>query len=299
MKTLKTILNEMLIVESASVEDVDSAIDKHERIIVNYHTKGEDKHTGARVIEVYAYGLTKAGNPCIRVFQPYGDSTTTVPNWKFMRLDRISAWKPTGQIFTRPADFYYKNLGNFNPNGDDTMSVVYKIAKFGNNEQLPQSDNGPKLKHDVYKTDTEHRMERLRNQLNNPIKLSDIKTANGFKNIEEPHNDNGPKLKKQQSDDVYKTDTERGMERLRQQLDNPTYISDLRDKKTNDLEQLRNKLGDTSKPIPFKELQDRLSDDSEKKEDDVYKTDTEKNMEKLRQQLNNPKYIDLSQLPKR
>ena len=294
MKTLKTILNEMLIVESASVEDVDSAIDKHERIIVNYHTKGEDKHTGARVIEVYAYGLTKAGNPCIRVFQPYGASTTTVPNWKFMRLDRISAWKPTGQIFTRPADFYYKNLGNFNPNGDDTMSVVYKIAKFGNNEQLPQSDNGPKLKDDVYKTDTEHRMERLRNQLNNPIKLSDIKTANGFKNIEEPHNDNGPKLKKQQSDDVYKTDTERGMERLRQQLDNPTYISDLRDKKTNDLEQLRNKLGDTSKPIPFKELQDRLSDDSEKKEDDVYKTDTEKNMEKLRQQLNNPKYIDLS-----
>ena len=106
-------------------------------------------------------------------------------------------------------------------------------------------------------------------------------------------------MKKQQSDDVYKTDTERGMERLRQQLDNPTYISDLRDKKTNDLEQLRNKLGDTSKPIPFKELQDRLSDDSEKKEDDVYKTDTEKNMEKLRQQLNNPKYIDLSQLPKR
>ena len=42
MKTLKTILNEMLIVESASVEDVDSAIDKHERIIVNYHTKGEE-----------------------------------------------------------------------------------------------------------------------------------------------------------------------------------------------------------------------------------------------------------------
>ena len=84
---------------------MDSAIDKHERIIVNYHTKGEDKHTGARVIEVYAYGLTKAGNPCIRVFQPYGYSTTTVPNWKFMRLDRISAWKPTGQIFTRPADF--------------------------------------------------------------------------------------------------------------------------------------------------------------------------------------------------
>ena len=226
MEILENILNEMLITESVSIEDVNSAIDNHERIIVNYHTKGEDKNTGARVIEVYAYGLTKAGNPCVRVFQPYGDTTTKVPNWKFMRLDRISAWKPTGQIFNRPANFFYKGLGDFNPNGDETMSVVYKIAKFGDNN-MSMTDNGPKMKdNEVYKTDTEYRMERLKNQLNNPIKLSDIKTANGFKNLKEPSipKDNGPKTKTTNSDDVYKTDTERGMERLHQQLDNPTYI---------------------------------------------------------------------------
>ena len=50
----------MLITESVSIEDVNSAIDNHERIIVNYHTNGEDKNTGARVIEVYAYGVSKA-----------------------------------------------------------------------------------------------------------------------------------------------------------------------------------------------------------------------------------------------
>ena len=165
----------MLITESVSIEDVNSAIDNHERIIVNYHTNGEDKNTGARVIEVYAYGVTKAGNPCIRVFQTYGDTTTKVPNWKFMRLDRITAWKPTGQIFDRSADFYYKGLGEFNPNGDDTMSAVYKIIDFNNNSSQ-HTQNGPltKQSEEPNQTDTERRMQRLRQQLNNPIKLSDI-----------------------------------------------------------------------------------------------------------------------------
>ena len=34
-------------------------------------------------------------------------------------------------------------------------------------------------------------------------------------------------------------------------------------------------------------------------EPELYKTDTEKNMERLRQQLNNPRKIDLSKIPKR
>ena len=67
-----------------------------------------------RIIEVYAYGLTKAGNPVIRAFQPYGDTSSRVPSWKFFRIDRIIYWKPTKQIFTKPASDYYKNIGNFN-----------------------------------------------------------------------------------------------------------------------------------------------------------------------------------------
>ena len=301
MNVLENILNEMLLVESVSVNDVISAIDNHERIIVNYHTKGEDKNTGARVIEVYAYGLTKAGNPCVRVFQPYGDTTTRVPNWKFMRLDRISEWKPTGQTFDRPADFYYKGLGDFNPNGDDTMSIVYKIAQFGGENSVKTIDNGPKLKDgnngEVYKTDTEHRMERLKQQLDNPISLSDIKTDNGFKNLKEPVKHEGPRTKKP-TDNVYKTDTERGMDKLKQQLDNPTYIDSLRDK--NDVDTLRKQLGDTSEPIPFKELQKRLSEPVKTDDtDNVYKTDTERGMDKLKQQLDNPTYIDLTKIPKK
>lgn len=310
MRLLEEILNEMMLSESVTVNDVDSAIDNHERIIINYHTKGEDKNTGARVIEVYAYGLTKAGNECIRAFQPFGDTTTKVPSWKFFRLDRISAWKPTGQIFDRPADFFYKGLGDFNPNGDETMSMVYKIAQFGSNttanSEIP--DNGPKLKAkndgEVFKTDTEYGMERLKRQLDNPIKLSDIKTKNGFKDLTEPQGaQNGPKLKAdtKPKDDVYKTDTERGLANLKKQLENPKYIDSLRDKK-DDIRQLRDKLGDTSKPIPYEDLKQRLMPQEKGKEeekDDIYKTDTERNMANLKKQLDNPRYVDLTKVPRR
>ena len=108
---LTELLQEILLKESVSVNDIDDAMDNHKRVIINYHSKGEDVATGARVIEVYAYGLTKAGNPVIRAFQPYGDTTTKVPSWKFFRLDRISAWEDTGQTFSRPASEIYRGLG--------------------------------------------------------------------------------------------------------------------------------------------------------------------------------------------
>lgn len=250
-------LLKILITESVSINSINDAIDTHTRIIINYHTRGENIATGARIIEVYAYGLTKAGNPVIRAFQPYGDTTSRTPSWKFFRLDRISYWKPTKQVFTKPASEYYRGIGDFNPNGDDSMSVVYKVAKFGNNTDnneinRPINHSSPKLKtpnknDEIFKTDTEKRMERLRQQLDNPIKLSDIKTKQGFKQYSTDHtvsSQSGPKLKQQQDDqvpvkdnikqdtaqndtnknDIFKTDTERGMEKLRQQLQNPRKI---------------------------------------------------------------------------
>lgn len=253
----KRILKRLLITESVSIGSIDDAIDTHTRVIINYNTRGENIATGARIIEVYAYGLTKAGNPVIRAFQPYGDTSSRVPSWKFFRIDRIIYWKPTKQIFTKPASDYYKNIGNFNPNSDNSMSTVYKIAKFGQQNNISiDNQSGPKLKakknyyndtnkynkpsDNVYKTDTENRMERLRQQLDNPIKLSDLKLKNGFKQVSNSHEKSeteyGPKLKSNDekniqkqsnnasTDDVYKTDTEKRMERLRQQLDNPTKI---------------------------------------------------------------------------
>lgn len=301
MSLLEEILNKVLLTEAVSINSVTDAIDNHERVIINYHTNGEDNNTGPRVVEVYAYGLTKAGNPVIRGFQPMGDTTSKVPSWKFFRLDRISSWKSTGQKFSRPADFYYKGLGDFNPNGDETMSTVYKIAKFDNDQnvhsqQTSQNQSqeiqnvGPKKKeipsNDVYKTDTENRMERLRQQLNNPIKLSDLKTQKAFDTKSKAQqktssNTTGPKTKEQPN------------------------------KKTNqkEIEDLRQKLGDTSQPIKFADLNQRLKQEPKKSDvnpqnNDIetpqWKRDVYDRFEPLRKQLeNNPRKIDLSKIPKR
>ena len=241
MNLFEQIFNKILLNESANVtvSDIEQVMDNHQRVIINYRTKGEDKNNGARIIEVYAYGLTMAGNECIRAFQPYGDTTTRVPNWKFFRLDRITVWKPTEQVFNRPADFYYKNLGSFNANGDNSMSVVYKIIDFG---KLTQKELIP---------DIETQLK------NHPINIRDIKDGNKFKvydtnKDQTKSSENSVPLKMPQDTNAkpepYKTDTERGIDNLQRQLDNPKKI-DLskfepkdKDKKLSQLRKLRNTL---------------------------------------------------------
>lgn len=214
MNLFEKIYKQILLESTISVFDIEDAIDKHKRIIISYKTKGEDKNTGPRAIDIYAYGITKAGNPCIRAFQPFGDTTTTVPHWKLFRIDRIISWKDTNQQFERTS-----NTNNFNEVDDKTMADVYKIAKF---------DDG--MEDGVYKTSTEKAMGRLKQQLDNPITLDDMKKKDSFgklnkdvsqdeKTVNNKPNDNVDKT------EVYKTPTERAMERLRQQLNNPQKIN--------------------------------------------------------------------------
>lgn len=274
MELLERIYNSLLLTESVGVDEVNDALDNHKRVIINYRSKGEDKNTGARVIEVYAYGLTKAGNPCIRAFQPYGDTTSRVPSWKFFRLDRIIEWKPTEQTFDRPADFYYKNLGNFNPNGDETMSVVYKVAKFGN-DQIPQVsvNDDPKTKEDVYKTDSETRMERLKQQVNNPIKLSDIKIGDAFKQAKQTPKPTGePKTK----EDVYTTSKTQPLTQ-----NNPNTTEKIPQEKQDNLDRLRNILKDRQ-PISLSDLNKKMKEEpQERKWQDVFNQEAEKDLEQM------------------
>lgn len=286
---LKELLAEILLEESVSAKDVSDVIDSHNRVIINYHSDGKDEADGARVIEVYAYGLTKAGNPVIRAFQPYGDTTTKVPSWKFFRLDRISGWEVTDQKFSVPASDVYSGLGEFNKNGDRTMSVVYKVARFDDEE--------------VYKTDTEKRMDRLRQQLDSPINIRDLQKPSPVKPKE-------PELKTDQG--VYKTPTERGMESLKAQLANPRKIDlskfskpKISDDSEKEIQNLRNRLGDTSDRINIGDLNKRLSQTPKEPElkgdtkDDVYRTDTERGMDSLRDNIANATKIDLSKIPTR
>lgn len=137
MNILLEIYNKIILNETVSVNSVTDSIKNRYRVTINY--EGDPSHgiaPGIRTIEVYAYGLTKAGNPVIRAYQPYGDTVTTVPSWKFFRIDRIKKWSPTYSLVTKPAP-------GFNPNGDKSMSTVYSIANFS---EVPNISNmtGPK-----------------------------------------------------------------------------------------------------------------------------------------------------------
>lgn len=138
------LLESKLLKEAASIENVMRAMDNHSKVIINYHTKGDNNNTGSRIIEPVAYGLTTAGNPVIRAYQPYGDTTTKTPGWKFFRLDRISYWEETGVKFGEIPDF---NMDELNKDGDKTMAVVIKTYNSTTqNDTSSYVNNGPKTK---------------------------------------------------------------------------------------------------------------------------------------------------------
>ena len=159
--------------ESVDVKSVNDAIDRKYEVLINYRGE-EGEHTGIREIQPVAYGTTKAGFPAIRAFQPNGDTSSRVPSWKLFRLDRIESWKPQpNNVFDEPPGFQQQILGQFNPNGDDSMSQVFKIASFGTNSPVggePGDVKGPVTKQDVQAVNSEPEkdtagIERLRNKL--------------------------------------------------------------------------------------------------------------------------------------
>lgn len=121
-----------LLGESVDISKVNDAINNTYEVMINYKSKGQNKHTGLRLIQPVAYGLTKAGFPVIRAYQPFGDTTTKSPSWKFFRLDRITSWQPIkAKVFMAPPGTKQElAMGKFNTNGDKTMSTVLNIAKF-------------------------------------------------------------------------------------------------------------------------------------------------------------------------
>ena len=166
------LLEHKLLKESASVENVVRAMDNHHKVIINYQTDGRNEHTGSRIIEPVTYGLTKAGNPVVRAYQPFGDTTTNVPSWKFFRLDRITYWEETSADFGKIPDY---NIDELNKYGDKTMSVVIKNYLSTEKNSGDDSMNaGPKTKEKIHKTTGDTSLDvgkRNLELLRNPIKI--------------------------------------------------------------------------------------------------------------------------------
>jgi hypothetical protein len=118
---------ESLILEVAGKSTImDCMVDR--RIAEVYYDDDEDPGgKGKRWIEVYCYGVSKAGNDVVRVYQVGGDTKTMQPGWKLFRVDRMDALKKLGGTFSEPRPL-------FNPTGDKDMTKIYNITNF--NKQL-------------------------------------------------------------------------------------------------------------------------------------------------------------------
>lgn len=226
MTLFEEIIAEIL-TEDVNVGKINDAITRSYEVKINYESD-DDKASGERIIQPVAYGLTKAGNPVIRAYQPFGDTQTSVPAWKFFLVSGIQSWKPLfKRVFKTPPP-------GFNPNGDKTMSTVYKIAKFWGQsdantvkQPTPIKANGPVEKKDIEKTKTitakthpeVKKLDKLKKQLDNPKYISDIIKNKTFGT--EPKQDNnthmtassGPVTK-----DSYSTQTERDITSRYEQL---------------------------------------------------------------------------------
>ena len=120
-----------LVTENVNQDKVINAIQRRREVKIIYDSKDNNPNgKKLRIIQPVAYGLSKSGNEIVRAFQPMGDTETDHIAWKTFRLDRIEQWSPTRKVFTEPPGFQYQTKGLFNPNGDNSMSEVYKIADF-------------------------------------------------------------------------------------------------------------------------------------------------------------------------
>lgn len=126
MKLYNTLKN--LILEVASIESMNDAIKKRQKVII-YYDGDEPGGKGLREIEPVCLGYSKRGNIVLRAWDVEGAShrdytgLRPLPSWRLFRADKILSFKPTGEIYDtiRP---------DFNPNGDKSMTRVLTIANF-------------------------------------------------------------------------------------------------------------------------------------------------------------------------
>ena len=71
-----------------------------------------------RTVEPHAYGISIAGNECLRCYQVSGGSSSgKVPDWKMMTTDKITGLSLSQNVFLKPRDGYKK--------GDKGMSTIF------------------------------------------------------------------------------------------------------------------------------------------------------------------------------
>lgn len=132
MYLFESILSEISILnEEASVESINNAINNLHPVWITYDDQQGGGGKNRRQIYPVAYGLSSAGNPVIRAFQPIGSTKRGVPKWKLFRLDRIKMWRCVNSRTYDP-----NTLEGFNETGDEQIDTLYCIAPIGHAKEF-------------------------------------------------------------------------------------------------------------------------------------------------------------------
>lgn len=119
-----------VITESVDANTIEQLMDGNKRVVLRY--VAEDGIPTVRQVELFALGLSTAGNEVVRAFQinhkPSAHDTKS-GEWKLFRLDRIESVRPTNYNVRYMYPYLKKQLRN--PNGDRSMSQVFKVSAPG------------------------------------------------------------------------------------------------------------------------------------------------------------------------
>lgn len=136
MDLFENILSEMfLLTEDAAVNDINNAINNMHPVWIRYDDQQGGSGKNRRYICPVAYGISTAGNPVIRAFQPQGSTKRGAPKWKLFRLDRIKMWRNINS-----KTFSAEELTGFNEDGDDQISTLFTISPIGNAKTLSKTN---------------------------------------------------------------------------------------------------------------------------------------------------------------
>lgn len=197
MSLLKEILEEaFLLREDASVGAINNAVNNMHPVNIVYDGPSGEGN-GERVIYPVAYGISTAGNPVVRAFQPEGSTSTEIPGWKLFRLDRVRKWENDNSKTFNPSQ-----LNGFNEEGDEQIETLYAISPIGNAE--PEKQEKPKEPEEPEKIVTGH-----------PVRKGEVDNGGADKNTEKQYytandvvrdilNTSNPKIGQQQDKNIDK-----------------------------------------------------------------------------------------------
>ena len=104
--------------------DIASIISERKWVMINYNDTQPAPHTGARQCMLVAWGMSLAGNECVRVYEKYGDSRSGgIADYRLLLTSRITSLKVLDYV--EPWDASDLD-SRYNFTGDNGMSTVFE-----------------------------------------------------------------------------------------------------------------------------------------------------------------------------